>query len=81
MGDSRSDILDLATSRNHDTLLSHLMHISLNGTDAGCKEQCQIFLDEETALIICLIRKSEELVFAQAWNTDVEAIKCGHESH
>jgi hypothetical protein len=64
MGDGWPDILDLASSWNHDTLLSHLLHVSLNGSDAGCEKQCKIFLDKKTALIICLIRKSEELVFA-----------------
>lgn len=66
---SRSDILDLATGWNNDTLLSHLLHISLNCPDAGCEEQSKIFLDKKTALIIGLIRKSEELVLAQTWNT------------
>jgi len=58
MRDSRSDVLDLATSRNDDPMLAHLPHVPLNGTDAGCKEQCKIFLDEKAALIVGLIRKS-----------------------
>ena len=71
MGDGRSEIswISPRVGTTQIPLLPHLMHISLNGTDAGCKEQCEIFLDEKTALIICFIRKSEELVFAQAWNT------------
>ena len=67
--DSRADILDLATSRNDDPLLSHFPHISLNSPDAGCEKQSKILLDKKTALIICFIRKSEELMFAQASNT------------
>ena len=64
MGDRWSDILNCSTGRDDDLLVSHFSNVTLNGTGTGGKKQSEVFLDKQSTLFICLIRESEESVFA-----------------